>query len=29
MQSASQASVGRVIAEVRKVHGQAWPVFKA
>jgi acetoin utilization deacetylase AcuC-like enzyme len=29
VQPASQASVGRVIAEVRKVHAQTWPVFKA
>ena len=29
VQPASQASVVRVIAEVRKVHAQTWPVFKA
>jgi acetoin utilization deacetylase AcuC-like enzyme len=29
VQSGSQASVGRVIAEVRRVHAQTWPVFKA
>jgi acetoin utilization deacetylase AcuC-like enzyme len=29
VQSASQASVGRIIAGVRKVHAQKWPVLKA